>query len=120
MQQPFESHQFSDVDGNPAGGSTFGSGFAISWQNGPLASPVLDDCVIDDPNHAGNCRRAPNGAFVETILAAAKDRLEFYQSSRFACDTNAEAIAAIEVAIAALHRRTADREARGVEGTHQQ
>lgn len=120
MQQVFNSHQFTDADGNPAGGQTFGPGFSIAWQNGPLATGVDQvECIIEDPDHDGPCRRDPNGAFVETIIAAAKDRLEFYQSSKFACDTNAEAIAALDAALAALHRRTADREARNVEGTHQ-
>lgn len=104
MLTPFISNQFNDSDGNPAGGTTYGPGFSIGWQNGPLGR--------------GADRVEPNGAFVETIIAAAKDRLDFYQSSRFACDDNAEAVAHLEAALSVLNRRTAEREARSVEGTH--
>lgn len=106
MLAPFQSNHFTDADGNPAGGSTFGVGFAISWQNGPLGASASPD------------RLAPNGAFVETLIAAAKDRIDFYQSSKFNCADNAEAAAHLEAALVALQRRTASRTARGVEGTH--
>ncbi len=101
--QGFFSEHWSDDNGNPAGGCTSGRGFVVSWQNGPLGR--------------GNDRR-PNGAFVEDVIAAAEDRIEFYQSSKFACDYNAEAIDHLRKAIDALQRRTRDRKAKGVEGTH--
>lgn len=104
MRQGFKSEHWNE-DGKPAGGSTFGVGFAISWQNGPLGR--------------GAGRREPNGAFVEDIIAAAADRLGYYQSSGFACEENAEAILCLETALALLDGRTKSREARGVEGTHQ-
>lgn len=104
MKQKFESHQFSDSNGAPAGGQTFGVGFAISWQNGPLGR--------------GENRQEPNGAFVETIIDAAKDRLEFYQRSKFHCEENARAILHLESALEILGERTAKREQRQVEGTH--
>lgn len=104
MQQNIESHQFTDEDGNPAGGTTFAPGLTIGWQNGPLA--------VDGERHD------PNGCFVETVIAAAVDRLEFYQRSKFKSVYNAEALLHLERALAALHDRTADREARQVEGTH--
>ena len=66
-------------------------------------------------------RKEPNGAFVETVLAAVKQRIEFYQEvsgGRFACDANALAIEAVEEALAVLDQRTKEREARAVEGTH--
>lgn len=100
-----ENH-FVDADGNPAGGTTFGRGFAIAWQNGPL--------VVD------GVRREPNGAFVEDIIQAAIGRIEFYQSSKFACQTNADALESLREAVSHLHRRTAMRESQGVEGTHEQ
>ena len=106
MLQPFNALNFLDDNGNPAGGSVQGVGLRISWQNGPLGR--------DED------RIAPNGAFVETVLAVAKERLEYYQGSKFASTYNANAIRAIDEALAHLHQRTADREARGVEGTHSQ
>lgn len=97
------SHHFTDGDGVPNGGQTFGRGFAIAWQNGPLV-------------HDGQ-RNEPNGAFVEDIILAAIDRLEFHQRGKFASGYNANAIAFLESAIAELNARTADRKSRGVEGT---
>ncbi len=103
--QGFFSEQWSDENDNPAGGVTSGRGFTISWQNGPLGR--------------GNDRKEPNGAFVEDVIAAAKDRLEFYQRSKFECGANEAAIEALKAAICCLQDRTKDREDRDVEGTHE-
>jgi len=101
----------NDVDdkGNPTGGIVRGVGMAIDWQNGPLGR--------------GADRQEPNGAFVETVIAAAKQRIEFYQSpngvpGRFNCRENAMAITKLDEALMWLNKRTQDREARDVEGTH--
>lgn len=104
--QEWTSEHWSDDNGNPAGGVSNGVGFCVSWQNGPLGR--------------GDERRKPNGAFVETMLEVVKDRLEYYQKSKFACQRNADAITAIDAALSFLRARTADREARDVEGTHKQ
>lgn len=104
MRSPFIENHFSDSEGRPAGGTTYGQGFAIGWQNGPLA--------ID------GVRREPNGAFVEDIIAAAIGRIEFYQASRFACQENDNALANLRRAAWELDQRTKNRQARGVEGTH--
>ena len=104
MRSPFIENHFVDSEGRPAGGTTYGQGFAIGWQNGPLA--------VD------GVRRDPNGAFVEDVLAAVIGRIEFYQASRFACQENADALDALKVAAKRLDDRTKNRTARGVEGTH--
>jgi hypothetical protein len=109
MLQTIESHHFTDDDGNPAGGTTYGVGFTIGWQNGPLAEHMLT---------RGGVRLEPNGAFVEGVIAAAVDRIEFYQSTKFACDYNAQALVLLGEALDKLQERTTAREARGVEGTH--
>ena len=70
MKTPFTEHHWKDEQGRPAGGTSFGPGFCVSWQNGPLGR--------------GEGRIPPNGAFVETLIAVAKGRLEFYQSTQFA------------------------------------
>ena len=88
---------FTDIDGNPTGGLTRGEGFEIDWQNGV---------------------KEPNGAILEDVLAAAIDRLEFFQNSRFACEENANAIGYINEALGALAARTAKRKAAGTEGTY--
>lgn len=104
MKSKIHSEHWNDANGNPAGGTTFGNGFAIGWQHGPLGR--------------GEGRRAPNGAFVEDIIAAAIDRLEYYQASRFRCAANEAAIDALQNALRVLAARTREREERGVEGTH--
>jgi hypothetical protein len=98
------THYFCDADGNPAGGTTYGRGFTIGWQNGPLGR--------------GAERKEPNGAFVEDVIEAAADRLAYYQGTKFASDHNARALDALRSALTALNERTADREGRKVEGTH--
>lgn len=104
MKQKLSENHQSDVDGNPAGGTTYGIGIDIEWQNGPLGRD-LD-------------RKEPNGAFVEGVVQAAIGRLQFYQSSKFACRENAIALTHLETALLWLGKRTADREERAVEGTH--
>ena len=55
----------------------------------------------------------------ETVIEAAKQRLEHYQTTRFECHENNEAIRYLKAALDILDQRTKDREARGVEGTHE-
>jgi hypothetical protein len=71
----------------------------ITWQRGTV-DPV----------------RGPTGAQPEDVLAAVQRRIA-YLDGRLACEENAEALAAIEMALVALARRTAHRVAAGVEGT---
>lgn len=59
-----------------------------------------------------------NGITNEALLAIVADRLEGFQSGQFACEANAIALSKIREAIEALHGRTRERLARGVEGTH--
>lgn len=96
-----------DENGNPTGGYVIGTGLKIEWQNGPLGR--------------GEERKEPNGAFVETVLSAVLQRIEFYQTAadgKFKCRENAIAITKIEEALLWLDKRTRDRETRQVEGTH--
>jgi hypothetical protein len=96
-----------DGNGNPSGGSVEGIGLKIEWQDGPLGR--------------GKDRIEPNGAFVETVIDAARQRIEFYQKAgggKFACRENAIALTKLEEALLWLDKRTRDREKRQVEGTH--
>ena len=104
MEQSFTSKHANDELGNPAGGHSEATGISIDWQNGPLGR--------DEE------RLESNGAFVETVIAIAIDRLEYYQASRFNCRENALAITKLQEAIHWLNHRTRIREERGVEGTH--
>lgn len=97
-----------DGFGNPTGGYVKGTGLSIDWQNGSLGR--------------GEDRIEPNGAFVETVIEAARQRIEFYQTApngRFACRENAVALTKLDEALMWLNKRTADRESRAVEGTYQ-
>jgi hypothetical protein len=94
-----------DVDGNPTGGSCDGIGLQIHWQDGPLGRPPKE----------------PNGAFVDDVIEAARQRLEFYQTAsngRFACRENAIAITKLEEALHWLYSRRMERDKRGVQGLH--
>jgi len=91
-------------NGRPDGGTTFGPGFAIGWQRGALGR--------------GDDRLAQNGAFVEDVIQAALGRLDHYQESPFRCEANADAAMHLAQALECLRTRTAEREARKVEGTH--
>lgn len=102
--QEFSAVNLDDDNGNPAGGVVAGTGLSIRWQDGPLGK--------------GDDRQEPNGVFVETVLSAALQRLNYYQSGKFQCWQNHDAILHISRAIACLRDRTQRRAARGVEGTH--
>lgn len=102
--QGFEAENYVDADGRPAGGFVSGTGISIMWQAGPLGN--------------GADRQVPNGAFVEDVINAARQRIESYQDGPFKCRENALAITKLEEAVHWLNARTAKRIAAGVEGTH--
>lgn len=107
MHNGISSEHHLDSNGNPHGGVTVARGIWIGWQAGPLA---IDGKRIE-----------PNGAFVEDVIAAAIDRIQFYEKAsdgRFSCSENRRALSHLQLAAKALDERTAEREARGVEGTH--
>ncbi len=104
MRQDIFSENHSDDNGNPAGGIAEGIGIDIVWQNGPLGR--------------GEDRVTQNGAFVEGVIQAAIDRIEYYQTTKFNCESNTNALACLYEAISHLDSRTKDRELRGVEGLY--
>src|SRR3990167_1606855 len=107
MQQRIDEKHECDVAGCPAGGETMGTGTNIRGHHGPLAR--------------GPDRRAPSGAFVEGVIAAALGRILFYEKAaggRFSCRENSFAIMKLEEALHWLNARTVRREAHDVEGTY--
>jgi hypothetical protein len=104
MRDKFTALNHLDDAGRPAGGYVVGKGLSIVWQEGPL--------------NRGEERLAPNGAFVETVIAAALQRIEHYNTTQFRCRENSLAITHLEEALHWLNHRTARREVEGVEGTH--
>lgn len=104
MRQEISCVNIKDEQENPTGGSVSAIGIKINWQDGPLGNPV-------DVNKI-------NGAFVEGVIEAAIQRLEFFQESKFKCRENALAITKLEEALHWLDHRTANRNKRKVEGTY--
>jgi hypothetical protein len=72
----------------------------ISFQDGPIGEVGV------------------NGVTNELCAAIIIDRLEGFQTSKYACPENAAALEHFRAGLAALESRTKKREARGVEGTH--
>jgi hypothetical protein len=96
-----ECHNYVDPGSNPTGGYVKGVGLNITWQSGPLGRPPGE----------------PGGAFVDDVIEAARQRLEFYQKAaggKFACRENAIAITKLEEAMHWLWARRMERESRGV------
>ena len=101
--QNYTAINWLNTENKPQGGTAYGTGFAISWQNGPLGR--------------GSQRVEPNGAFVETLLHVVRTRIQFYQDNGFDCEENENAISAINEAIKQLESRTTRREQEQTEGT---
>lgn len=97
---------YTDKDGNPAGGYAHGPGLCIAWQDGPRGKDA-----------DGNLQPA-NGAFVEDAIQAVAQRLFFFQGSKFAHADNAEAIQHLQAALDCLARRAKARAERGVLGAN--
>ena len=113
MRIGFQSLHCEDHDGagpgfrgKPSGGQTCGTGFTIAWQRGAL-----------EWDEGGGPK--PNGAFIEDVIAAAADRLQYHQTTQFACDENRIAIDHLNAALAALEGRTKRRKAEGKLGGHE-
>ncbi len=73
----------------------------IRFQNGPIAEAGV------------------NGISQEALLAIVEDRLVGFQSGPYANQANEDALENVRAAMNALHSRTRERGARGVEGTSQ-
>lgn len=106
-----------DENGNPTGGEvtlavvreegTLHTPLNIQWQNGPRGQEGTDELL------------PPNGAFVEDVLWAALQRLEFFNEGKYRDRANSLAITKIEEALQALKNRQLERSYRGVEGKHE-
>lgn len=103
--QPIRMCNFSHGE-NPSGGYVHGPGVCVVWQHGPRGA---DGTGKLNP---------PNGAFVEDLLVIARERLAFFQASKFADAENQAAMDHIGQALSALGRRAKQRHLRGVLGTH--
>lgn len=110
-----------DENDNPTGGHVVlyvekGGGeqfpaLIVNWQDGPRGAGTNPD---GSPTLAD-----PNGAFVEDVLWAALQRLEFFNAGKYRDRANSIAITKIEEALQALKDRQLQRSYRGVEGKHE-
>lgn len=91
--------------------------YAMSWK-GPVEGGPDDFIVISFQN--GPIKEfGVNGVTQEALLAIVIDRLRSFQEGPFRCRENAVALTHCEDALMWLQKRTRERLARGVEGTHQ-
>lgn len=72
----------------------------IQFQNGPIKEAGV------------------NGVMDEDLIAMVIRRLEGFQGNKFACKENEKALEKLQESLMWLRKRTMDREARNVEGTH--
>lgn len=112
-----------DDYGNPTGGTVFLSKdnnnnvqLAIHWQDGPRDTVSEDSTLESGPIHV---LMEPNGAFVEDVIWAALQRLEFFNESKYRCRENSLAITKLEEALFILKDRQLSRSERGVEGKNE-
>ena len=94
----------NDEQDRPAGGSAVGPGFVITWQDGPVDQAAGEK---------------PNGAFIEDVLQAVVDRMEYFQEGEFACDENNAALSSMRHAQHCMMERRRSRDAQGVLGKHE-
>ena len=92
---------WTNSSGNHEGGVSYGEGFCISWQRGPL-------------NETGR-----NGAFLIEVLEACYQQLEYFQNSKFACAENEQALGHLRVTIQLMENRRKNRQVEGTLGTSQ-
>jgi len=126
-------HTFNrhDEQDNPAGGfvvavtdeSTFDSHIEFAeFDATRRTSPAIYIRWQDGPLVKDGTRTEQNGAFVEDVIRAAVQRIEWYQGTdivpgKFRCEENDMAIGYLRAALTELRRRTERRTLAGVEGT---
>lgn len=84
--------------------------FEVRSEGGVLAKIHFQEGPIKE--------KGVNGVNNEDLIGMVIRRLEGFQNSEFRCRENAVAITKLEESLMWLRKRTMDREARGVEGTH--
>ncbi len=102
-------------DGTPDGGSAVcfvpcGTNklevLRLNWQQGALVDAATKQ------------ERPQNGIFLATLVRVVVDRLEYYQSTKFACSENATALDYFRKGLELLEKRADRRSKEGTLGTH--
>ncbi len=112
-----QSEFLTDQDGNPTGGNTnlMVTHYPDDGSEGYMATAIdinWQDGIVGDEGQTG--------AFVEDVLEAARQRLQFFNSTKFRCRENSLAITKIEEALQWLDWRTRQRVAQDVENSYEQ
>jgi hypothetical protein len=94
------AYQIGGFTHRDAAGGDVDTAVTLRFQNGPIKEI------------------GTNGITHEVLIAIVIDRLKSFQAGQYACRENALALTKLEEAAHWLHHRTAERLARGVEGTH--
>lgn len=98
VERFWHSHHW-ETEGKPDGGVSYGVGFTIAWQRGPLVG-------------AGR-----NGAFLIEVLEACSDELK-HKNRLFPCSENEYALMYLAKTIDTLKARIVRRQQAGTLGTH--
>lgn len=117
INENIEVFNQKDENENPTGGSvqlktvkegvdTFPA-LIVNWQDGPRGQEGTDELAD------------PNGAFVEDVIYAAIQRLEFFQDSKYASEYNEKAIQYLTSALSCLDVRSKKRAEAGTLGKHE-
>lgn len=88
--------------------------FIINYEPDSVTSELLGKIKLQNGNFA---EFGHNGIFTEHLLVIAKDCLERFNTSKYACQENTLAINNINNALMWLDKRTTERVKRGVYGT---
>ena len=108
VQQTFVAENYTDKEGGPEGGFVSldipsGRILSIVWQNGPLMR--------------GADRREPNGTFVETVIAAAVQRIQYYSASNTTTRPSSGAVRSLSLSHTSKRRSTGSKLARQTESS---
>jgi len=111
-----QSQFLTDQNGNPTGGFTKMVA-AVEADDGK-SSELVEVISIQWQDGVIPPGGVQNGAFVEDVLEAARQRIQFFNESKFRCRENSLAITKIEEALQWLDWRTRARLHEGVENTY--
>jgi len=114
---PYGSHRFTKVVVNdePAEGGAYHDYSIMEEGEFPKYSHLVIHHILFQKGPVKEV--GVNGIFMEDLLNICRHRLECFQAGPYACRENALALTKIQEALHWLDHRTADRQARNVEGT---
>lgn len=113
----------TDQDGNPTGGQsilTVVTSPGLSEKLGVESGGATLDAMIIHWQDGIVGEEGQNGAFVEDVIEAARQRIQFFNQGKFRCRENSIAITKLEEALQWLDWRTRSRLLAEVENTYVQ